>query len=174
MCRSPPMPCALPRSGTAYFLRKLGPGPTGVGFPTRPRQDCVPTPFEEVAASHRKRVLLAIAALITVARLPAPAGPISGRAEMRLVKYRAKGSPSTWRIAPHRGGADGEIRGGIPQPAGDILFEAWRGIAHARRALRAIRGRDPTIWCAAGAADIGPHPPRLSTSRRATSSSEPS
>jgi hypothetical protein len=33
-----------------------------------------------------KRSRLATAALITCAREPAPAGPISGRAEIRLVK----------------------------------------------------------------------------------------
>jgi hypothetical protein len=41
--------------------------------------------FEEVGHLIEAR-LLAIAALTTVASDPAPAGPISGRAEIRLVK----------------------------------------------------------------------------------------
>jgi hypothetical protein len=45
----------------------------------------VPTPPKKAFISS-KRALLATAALTTWASEPAPAGPISGRAEIRLVK----------------------------------------------------------------------------------------
>jgi hypothetical protein len=50
-----------------------------------PAEKPVPTPPKKACISSN-RPLLAIAVLTTWASEPAPAGPISGRAEIRLVK----------------------------------------------------------------------------------------
>ena len=97
----------------AYFALNSGRS-TGVSSQT-PAAWPAPTPSKKSRHPVEAIAWLPSAALMTRARVPAPAGPISGRAEIRLVKYSA-GIALRLGVLHHRRGADGQIRAELARP----------------------------------------------------------